>query len=101
MTAFLSDEKIQENLDQLYKDWDQFLNESGVIIIEPPICEDADICPEGTSLAEGTCLSCGACREWDQRTPGLDGRGICIDFVNLYEELGMCNGAKGVACEHD
>jgi len=45
MSAFLDDPVIQDNLVQLEKDWDQLLNDSGVLLIVPPICENKADCP--------------------------------------------------------
>eukprot|EP01052_Picozoa_sp_SAG31_P054913 SAG31_NODE_14874_length_782_cov_2.144949_1_plen_113_part_10 len=92
MTAFLDDDKIKENMAQLQADYDQWLNDSGIVIIEPPTCEDVRPCPDGTSLEMGTCLSCGALEMTD------DGE---YELVDLYKRLGMCNGAKNVPCNHD
>ena len=39
MAAFLDDPVIKDNMVQPGKDYDQFLNDSDIIIIAPPICE--------------------------------------------------------------
>merc|ERR1712086_82387 len=78
---------IQDNLEQLKADYDQWLNDSGINIIQAPICENTAICEPGTSLEMGDCLSCGAMED-----------GVHVD---LYKRLGMRNGAKNIPCEHD
>jgi len=76
MGAFLDDPEIQENMEQLKNDFDQMLNDSGIIVLSPPICENLDQCPGGTSAKMATCFSCP---------------------VGPF----MCPGPKGIACEHD
>jgi hypothetical protein len=45
--VFLDDPVIQDNLKQLQIDFDVMLNESGLTILEPPICEIKSECPLG------------------------------------------------------
>lgn len=47
LTEFLDDPEIQDNLDQLKIDFDTYLNDSGLVILEPPICQFEKECPFG------------------------------------------------------
>ena len=73
MAAFLDDPVIKDNMVQLGKDYDKFLNDSDIIIIEPPICE-------------WTC-------EWPEECD--------CPTHNTLPDKNLCKGAKGVPCEHD
>ena len=86
MAAFLDDPVIKENMRQLGKDYDQFLNDSDIIIIEPPICEwTCEWTPDWTPH-DGTASSPGACD--------------CPTHTTL-PDYNLCKGAKGVPCAHD
>ena len=86
MAAFLDDPVIKERMVQLGKDYDQFLNDSDIIIIEPPICEyTCEWTPDWTPH-DGTASSPGACD--------------CPIHTTL-PDYNLCKGAKGVPCEHD
>ena len=47
LAVFMDDPIIQDNLKQLQIDFDIMLNESGMTILEPPICEIKAECPVG------------------------------------------------------
>jgi len=103
MSAFMADPLIKANLEQLKQDYQDFLNDSNIIIIDPPICEDDALCKEGSSLMYGDCLSCGGCEAG--YTYDSAGEMVCnggkANQINLYKTLGFCKGAKGIDCEHD
>ena len=46
MATFLNDPKIISNMDEVQDSFDQWLNDSDIIIIEPPICENTCEWPE-------------------------------------------------------
>jgi len=45
LATFMDDPEIKANLVQLEQDWDDFLNESGIVILGNPICEKPVECP--------------------------------------------------------
>lgn len=47
LSAFLDDPQIQDNLEQLRTDFDIWLNDSGLVILEPPVCQEITECPFG------------------------------------------------------
>jgi predicted PurR-regulated permease PerM len=86
MAAFLEDPVIKANMEQLGRDYDQFLNDSDIIIIEPPICE----------------WTCEWTPEWEPHDGTASDPGACdCPTHSTLPDKNLCKGAKGVPCAHD
>ena len=128
MTAFLDDPIIQDNLDQLQQDYDDWLNNSGVLLISAPICEHHSLRNDGYGIGQGYILNdqvvwAGSCPISHKCTPeeaaqdNLDGTKWCENVAGPAGEVGMtsdemgggatmtdynlCKGLKGIDCAHD
>lgn len=110
MAAFLDDPQIQANLDQLGEDFDSWLNDSGIIIIPPPVCESeyysAGRVGEQWFVDYGMSTEAKVPRELEEfyqdktyECP-LGGDNDLGDYDTMTD-YNLCKGIKGVPCRHD
>jgi predicted PurR-regulated permease PerM len=86
MATFLDDPIIKANMVQLGEDYDQFLNDSDIIIIAPPICE----------------WTCEWTDDWVPHNGEQSEMGACdCPTHHTMPDKNLCKGAKGVPCAHD
>jgi len=110
MAAFLDDDVIQDNLEQLQEDFDSWLNESGIIIIPPPVCESQTY--QASRVGEQWYVDYGLPTE--AKVPAeleefyQDGGLECplggpndLGDYDTMTDYNLCRGIKGVACRHD
>jgi hypothetical protein len=117
----MDDPKIQANLDQLQVDYDNWLNDSGILLILPPICENQEITDKGFGMGmggvindqlvwTGSCPLSHLCTELEAtNNPAIcknagDRVGFAADTLGDYPTMtdyNLCKGLKGIQCEHD
>ena len=116
MSAFLDDPVIQDNLVQLEKDWDQLLNDSGVLLIVPPICENKADCPFFYGVTQKELLgmagltNCTAGQKFSDKVQNVidakarhpQGSISCGSDMSalVYDRLYYCK-ARTLPCAHD
>lgn len=110
MATFLDDPQIQDNMEQLEEDWDKWLNDSGVVLIPPPICEKEYYSTvkigEQLYIDYGLDTEMKVPRELEEfyqngayQCP-LGGKTALGDYDTMTD-YNLCKGLKGVACRHD